>query len=229
MLIIADKKIPDEAKINLKRFGELIEFHTSGITYDVISGHPDIFFCKVNSKLIVTKNLPENFLKIFEQNNFQIHLSKNNVSEKYPFSAILNAVTTEKYLIHNLNITDEEILKSSQTLINIDVHQGYTRCNLLHLKDDKFITSDLGIHKTLVNKGLNAIYVDSKDVILPGFKNGFFGGACGVWQNKIFILGSLKYFKESIKVNEFAEESDFEIIELHNGKLFDGGTILFLE
>ena len=59
MFIIADNRIPPQAKEKLSEYGEIINFSTKGITYEAISGHPDIFFCQVNNKLIVAPNLPD--------------------------------------------------------------------------------------------------------------------------------------------------------------------------
>ena len=44
MLIIADNRIPLEAKNKLEKYGKLVLLKTSGITENSISGHPDIFF-----------------------------------------------------------------------------------------------------------------------------------------------------------------------------------------
>ena len=44
MLIIADKKILEQAKTNLQKYGDLFLLETKGITAESISGHPDIFF-----------------------------------------------------------------------------------------------------------------------------------------------------------------------------------------
>jgi len=58
MLIITDKKIPEQAKINLSKYGEHILLETSKITDESISGHPDVFFCKTLKKLIIAPNTP---------------------------------------------------------------------------------------------------------------------------------------------------------------------------
>lgn len=57
MLIVIDKRIPEEAKKRLSGFGKIIEFETKGITYPAISGHPDIFMCQTTESLICAPNL----------------------------------------------------------------------------------------------------------------------------------------------------------------------------
>ncbi|MCF8296239.1 MAG: hypothetical protein K9J13_01725 [Saprospiraceae bacterium] len=227
MIIIADKKIPEEAKISLSNFGELIELSTSNITYEAISGHSDVFFCKTKNNLIVAPNLPKNYLQILKERKIPFAFGNENVQSKYPTTALYNAVVTENYLIHNIKITDKVILENTKELKQIHVKQAYTRCNLLPLKNDSFITSDKGIYQTLVKENLNVLFVSPKGILLEAFENGFFGGACGLCDNKVFIIGSLKYFPEGEKARAFLNKLNYEIIELYDGPLIDGGSLVF--
>jgi len=228
MLIIADKKIPEEAKNNLQKFGELVLLETTGITEESISGHPDIFFCKTQNKLIIAPNLPEKFKTIFTENNILFSEGKFKVGLKYPEAAHYNAVITENYLIHRTDITELEILNDCEQLSKIHVGQGFTRCSLLALKENNFITSDEGIYKTLNSLGLKTLLVSSENIILPGHRYGLFGGTCGIHEDKVFFIGSLANYKDGNKVRNFLESLGYSIVELYNGDLFDGGTILFL-
>ncbi|NTW32350.1 MAG: hypothetical protein HGB12_06960 [Bacteroidetes bacterium] len=228
MLIIADNKIPAQAKANLMKYGKLALLETSGITEESISGHPDIFFCKVPGKLVVAPNTPPIFKNTLSKNNISFIDGIKNIDAKYPSAAHYNVVITGNILIHRTDITDFSILEQCKSLIKVYVKQGFTRCSLLALNNN-FITSDEGIYKTLEKLEYNCLYVKPNEIILHRHKHGFFGGACGVYENKIFILGSLKYFSEGEKVKLFVKNSGYEIIELYEGPLFDGGSILFLE
>ena len=75
---------------------------------------------------------------------------------------------------------------------------------------------------------MNVLYVNPEDIQLPGFKHGFFGGACGVYEDSVFLLGSLESFKAGKKVKSFLQSLEYEIIELFDGPLFAGGSILFV-
>jgi len=227
-LIITDKKLPPEAKDSLAKHGDIIEFSTSNITYDAISGHPDIFFCKTNSRLIIAPNLPESYLLLLKEKNFPLVIGSRNVESKYPSSAHYNAVVTDNLLIHNLKITDKIILENTKELTHIHLNQAYTRCNLLPLKNNSFITSDKGVYQTLLKAKLNILYVSPEYILLEGFSNGFFGGACGVYENKVFIIGSLKYLSDGNKVKSFLKNLDYKIIELYDGPLIDGGSLIFI-
>lgn len=229
MLIVVDKKIPEKAKIKLSDFGEIIQLETENITYKSISGHPDIFFCKTDNDLILAPNLPDKYLNILFENKIYFIKGEKFLKNKYPETAYYNAVVNNDFLIHNLKITDKAILDRCRDKNLISVKQGYCRCSLLPLKNNNFITSDKGIFKKLKSQGINVLFVSSDEVILPGFSHGFFEGGCGVFEDKIFILGSLKYHKEKEIIKSFLENLDYKIVELYDGPVFDGGSILFLK
>jgi hypothetical protein len=227
MLIIADKKISVEAKKKLENHGELVLLETYGITENSISGHPDIFFCKTPNNLIIAPNLPHQYKEILHGKNISFIEGILPVEKTYPNAARYNAVITDHNFIHRTDITDSAIANACKELVPINIKQGFSRCSLLPLKDNHFITSDEGIYKTLSQQEMNVLLVSSQGIILQDHLNGFFGGACGVIGNKLFVLGNFKYYKDGEKVKSFIQSLNYEIIELYDGPLFDSGSILF--
>ena len=227
-LILCDERFPSPAKIRLSEFGEVIELQTSGITYDAISGHPDIFCCLVGEVLVVSPALPEKYIPIFNDFGINWTFGIKPTAFSYPDSAIYNAVVTNDFLIHNLLITDPMIRNLAGKRKQINVNQGYTRCNLLPLPGNAFVTSDKGIFKALELEGFDVLYINPEGIQLEGFPNGFFGGVCGIHDNNVFIAGSLTYYNEGQKIKNFLSRHAQNIIELYDGPLIDGGSILFI-
>ena len=228
MLILCDSKMPSAAKAGLAMYGEVVEFATEGITYDAISGHPDIFFCKTPGGLVVAPNLPENYFTILDQNAITYTKGSLPVGKKYPLSARYNTLVTEKYIIQNPEIADPFIAELNPAHTIIPVKQGYVQCNLLALPNDTFITSDRGIEKSLKQHDIEVLFVDPSCIKLDGFEHGFFGGACGLIGNKLFVCGSIQHFKDQALIESFAEQAGVSIVGLHHGKPKDVGTIIFL-
>lgn len=229
MLIIADKKIPAEAKKKLRTYGNLLELETSGITYSAISGHPDVFFTRVDNQLVVAPNLPGKFIEKLQFHKIQFIFGERPVGEKYPETAGYNAVVTSKFLIHNSALTDPVIRNLFKNKTTIHVNQGYTRCNLLFLDDDHAITSDEGIYRALCAKGIETLFVQPAGIELPGYPHGFFGGCSGMYGNRLFMIGTLNYFSGGEDVRQFAGRLNIEIVELCDSPLFDGGGVIFCE
>lgn len=228
MLFIVNKNIPAEAVKRLYDYGDVILFSTKDITYSSVANHPDIFLCKADDKIIYAPNTPVEIIHQLSEKKIECIAGKAEVGNKYPATAYFNAVITDEFIIHNKKFTDEVILQNNSRKKFINVRQGYTRCNLLPLRDGSFISSDEGITKKLTAEGLNCLYVNPAGIELPGFTNGFFGGACGITENKVFFTGSLNFFDEDEKVREYIVKQDLEIIELYHGKLFDGGSIIII-
>jgi hypothetical protein len=227
MLIIADKKIPEQAKTQLKEFGELFEFETDGIVGKDISGHPDIFMCKVNHSLIVSPQAPATLQDALKKHGISFQSGQAVINDTYPLCAAYNAVMTERCLIHLLKATDKSIIEYAEGLITLDVKQGFTRCSLLPVGDG-FITSDYGISRKLKENGCDTLYVDPDDIVLPGHRHGFFGGCCGLMGNMVLINGSLRQFGDGPRVADFILGKGYRYFELYQGPLFDCGSIFVL-
>ncbi len=228
MLILCDGKMPETAKVKLVAYGEIVKFATEGITYEAISGHPDIFFCPSPAGLIVAPNIPEKYFKILNEKGIRYTIGRLPVGIQYPDSARYNTLVTKKFIIQNPANSDVTIRNLNPDHEIIRVRQGYICCNLVALPNGSFLTSDRGIEKSLSTKNLEVLFIDPACIKLEGFDHGFFGGTCGLLDKMLFVCGSLTYYKESELILEFTEKAGVQIIELFDGPPMDVGTILFL-
>ena len=253
--IIADSRMPEEAKKNLKKLGNVLFINPTSITYDSISSHPDIFFFQKDDALIYAQNAPKKIIKELKKRKINLIEGEKEVGKKYPETVPYNAVGIGNLLIHNLKYTDAKILSSYKN--HIHVNQGYTRCNLLALNENCFITSDEAIsrqlsaisnvnrqqttdnrlypHESLVetygrtSEYMSVLYIDPKQIKLEGQKNGFFPGCCGVWKNNLIVCGSTKNLKEKAELDKFLKDNNFNLIELYDGDLIDVGSVFLID
>ena len=226
MYIIADARLPAEVLTNLQSHGRLLVLSTQHITYDAISGHPDIFFCRTPDKLIAAPNAPGELLGILKD-AVDIHIGEKPVGSLYPDSATYNAFVNQSYIIHNLTYTDAVILHQCAAWRPLYVGQAYTRCNLVEVAD-LYITSDKGIEKVLRKERLDVFFIDPKSIILPGQAHGFFGGCAGTNDRMFFLAGCCDHFPEGHALKAELKQRGVELIELYDGPLVDGGSILFI-
>lgn len=229
MYVIVNEAAPEKVLKTLAKYADVIPFNLGGHAYPPVSGHPDIFFCRVNDTIVCAPNIPQTFLNRIENLQTKPITGKTFVGNAYPETAYYNAVVNDSLLIHHLNLTDPEILNLAAGKQQIHVNQGYCRCNLLPLRENHFITSDHGIYQALAHKGFKTLLVDPADILLPGFKNGFFGGTCGVVNDIVFFMGSLKKFRDGDTVRNFLEVLNYQVVELYDGQLLDCGSLLFLK
>ena len=252
--IIADGRMPEEAKKNLKKLGDVLFLNPTETTYKSISAHPDIFFFQAEDGLIYAPNAPKRIVKELKKRKIKLIEGRKEVGKKYPETIPYNAVGIGDTLIHNLKHTDSTILSLYKNHIN--VNQGYTRCNLVALNENAFITSDEAIsrqisdvsddngqqttdnrlcpqlrtHSSIANSQwpiAKVLYIDPKQIKLEGHDHGFFPGCCGIWKNNLIVCGSTKNLKEKEALDKFLKDNGFNLIELYDGELVDVGSIFF--
>jgi len=110
----------------------------------------------------------------------------------------------------------------------IPLPQAYTRCSLIHLCENNYITSDKGIEKVLLKKGFSCFYFHPGEIRIPGHNNGFIGGTAGVWRKRIFFNGNIELHADGQRLKEHLLNLGLEIICLSDEYLYDGGCIFFV-
>jgi hypothetical protein len=226
--VIVSASIPQRAINQLKAQFDVVLFETEGITYSSISNHPDVFICPAQDEFLVASNFPEKAKKVFANGCIPIQYGNLPVGPTYPESARYNAVVTEKYFIHHLKHTDPELLRIHRDKKQIHVNQAYTRCNLMALRENWFVTSDRGIEQILLSHQLHVLYVDPVGIQLHGFSHGFFGGTCGILDDTVYFIGDLAYHKQGEEINLLLEKLGYQTCALYDGPLFDGGSLFFI-
>ena len=235
VVIIASATMPAEARENLSQMGSVTWLEPSDKAYPSISSHPDIFFfCKDErhcKSAICAPNIPVGTWHALSVLDIKEGISY--VGHKYPETCHYNAVGVGNILIHNMLHTDSSILefygKIWKKSVQLNVNQGYTRCNLLALNENNYITSDFGIKKALEENGFNVFYVDPHQITLPGHDHGFFPGCCGLVDDCVVVCGALKHLKECKELKKFIRRNNMKIIELYDGELIDVGSIFFIQ
>lgn len=229
MLAVIDARSPIEAKRNLIKFvDDILFFETSGITYNSISGHPDIFMFQGNNNFIIAPNLPDVLIHFLKKHQVEFQIGNSKINETYENSVQYNCVSTENLLLHKEDMTELLILEDNNTKEFINLPQAYARCSMMHLKNNIFISSDLGIKKVLDKYNLKNLYFSPEDVKIVDHKNGFLGGTCGISGNQVFFNGNIDKHKDGKSLRRFLTELNYEIISLHDDYLYDGGGIFFI-
>ena len=228
MIAIVDKRIPQEAKENLRKRFTLFELESKDIVYPEISGHPDIFIHSSLDIIVIAPNSPLSLINFLKSQSIKFLFGKYNLGFSHPNTSPYNAVISSTYLLHNFTYTDIIIKELNSQKEQINVQQSYTRCNVISLQNDIFITSDKGIYTTLRKHDISAFWISPKGILLENFDYGFIGGCVGIIDREIYFIGSLKYFSEGKKLRKILESQGYKVIELYEGPLFDGGSIFFI-
>lgn len=228
MLIIVDGRSPISTFENLSYYGQVHKFSSQGITYEAISGHPDIFIFSDGDLLILAPNCPQNTIQTLRNLDINFQFGNTPIDSSLKNSTPYNILCTSSHYIHKKGFTDKFVCKIINHKTFINVPQSYTRCSCIALSDHHFITSDKGIENILRGLKFDVFFFPPDKIRLPPYPNGFIGGCCGIWENKLFFNGNPILHEKGEELLYFIESIGYEIIILHDNFLYDGGGIIFL-
>ena len=101
MIVIHDKRLPEQAIATLNKYGECLPFYAENSTYEAIAGHPDIFFFPMGKHIIVAPNTPEYCIDFLKKKGFSIQTGSAFVGKEKENSTCYNVVLSDNYIIHN--------------------------------------------------------------------------------------------------------------------------------
>ncbi|MBP7902062.1 MAG: hypothetical protein KA015_04515 [Spirochaetes bacterium] len=193
-----------------------------------LKNHADIQLCRIDNHFFVHPLFDQ---KTFEKINEKAEVTRcgKYLSELYPSDSSYNACYTGKYLIHNLKFTAPEILNFCKTrnITSIHINQGYARCSILPLNAEAVITADNKSADIMRNYGIDVLLIQNGFIKLEGFKYGFIGGCCGIYEDKIYITGNFNNHPDEEKILSFIDKYGKKA-EFLSEELIDIGSIFFL-
>ncbi len=232
MNIIIDKRMRMQEKQYLKRFGEFIELPPQNSVYDEISGHPDIFFTKINDQIFKAKNVLLNHKAIMT-----LEEGEEEVGHDYPEDVKYNICQIGNNIIHDFKYTDKRLLKhitNQKNLKQIPVHQGYSKCNIAVTSNNSCITSDEGIYNFLKLYQLDVLLLKDENIHLldrngnMSKMNGFIGGATAILYDKFILFGDSDKLKNLDQLLEHLHKYNLNLIDFKGLDIIDyGGIITF--
>ncbi|MCF6147756.1 MAG: hypothetical protein E3K37_03765 [Candidatus Kuenenia sp.] len=229
MFAIIDSRSSERIINTLKEYVEdVFVFQTNGMTYDSISGHPDIFIYQDNNHLVVAPNAPEGLFGFLERHSIAYLKGKTDIGNELDNSVRYNCLSTSEFFFHKPGYTDPIILEINSEKEFIPLPQAYTRCSLVHLYGNNYVTSDRGIEKVLLGKGFSSFYFHPEEIRIRGHNNGFIGGAAGVWGKRIFFNGNIEVHADGQRLKKHLLNLGLEIVCLSDEYLYDGGCIFFV-
>ena len=230
MAVIVDANIGDDILLSLEE--KNIKYYKSfniDYLYTPVNTHPDMQIHFVDDVTAVAAPIVYDYYKNLLPSFVKVIKGKSNPGSTYPYDIAYNVAKVGKKLIGKLSCVDDVIkdLYLEKGYEFIDVRQGYTKCNICIVDENSVITEDEGIFNTLMAKNIDVLKIQSGCISLPGFKNGFVGGASGFISEKtLAFYGDLTKHPDYKKMKVFFERKDIDIIQLSSTKICDFGSIL---
>lgn len=217
--LLIDSRIRNEEYEYLSQFFNIIKLPLSEDVYDEISGHSDIFYSKINGKIIAAPNctyIDDEFI-----------IGNNKVKRDYPNDVLYNVCQIGNKIIGS-NYTDSSIEP------DIIVRQGYVKCSIAVTNDKYCITTDKKISNILSDNKIENLYINENNIRLLkkdgsiSYMRGFIGGASLSFDNKFILFGDIDKLETSRDIKNFLKERNIELIDFKGLEVYDyGGGIIY--
>lgn len=193
--VIIDYRASDEI-INYFKKQDIIPIRTT-MCIDLqegVNGHPDMVIHPIDEKkFIVAPNVYDYYYEVLSDIGIKVIKGGKTLCRNYPEDIAYNVARIGRYAVHNTHHTDQ-VLKyylEEADIKFIHVKQGYSKCSISALGDNKAITSDISIHEKLKSYNIDCMYINPEIVYLKGYNHGFIGGATGLINQNIFLSTGL--------------------------------------
>lgn len=217
--LLIDGRIRKNELDYLSNYFNIKKLPLSKNLYEEISGHSDIFYCKIKNKIICAPNAP-----IIEKGFI---MGTDKVEKNYPKDVAYNACQIGNIIIGS---------KYTTSTINPDiiVKQGYVKCSICVTGKNSCITTDKNIHNKLSDYGINSLYVEENNIKLldknaqPTKMKGFIGGASLVFDNKFVLFGDIEKLNCKEKILEHLKKCNLQLVDFKGLDVNDyGGGIIY--
>lgn len=221
----ADKKILS----GLADFGTVVPLPPLMSLPKPIASHADTLIASVSDEFFVYKDYKESD-KLFRALGLPCTVISAAAGSTYPFDAALNCFTVGDRLVCREKSVAPEIFEFARKrgYKPLDVRQGYAHCSCVPVGDG-ILTSDRGIFRAAEKAGIDAAFVRSAGISLPGYSGGFIGGACGTVSRTVVFFGDLRRIPDGEKAEDFIKSKGFDTYYLSDKPPVDLGGIISIE
>ncbi len=229
--VIVDGRAAPLIQKSLNSMGiKVIETIMHPCLYDAIAFHPDAVICPAGrGKMVVEPTMYEYYKKALYPYRIELVKGSTELSRNYPLNIAYNIATVGNKAFlnsrHADRVASQELKKSGIGLIN--VKQGYAKCSTAVIGNNGIITSDLGIHKTALRNGMDALLINPGHIELKAFDYGFIGGCCGMIGNSTLAFVGRQYeHPDWTAMSEFISRQNIKAVSLYDGPLLDVGSLI---
>lgn len=192
--------------------------------------HADLSFCYLGSSVAVcAKGSYEYYSKKLK--SFPIRLIEGDTAPDlhYPYDCAYNVAIVGKKMFCKVNITDKKLLSVAKEMGYeiININQGYAKCSVCPVDEMSAISADKSFCDAAQRKGVDVLLITNDTILLPPYKNGFFGGSAFMADgNTLVVNGSLSTHPYKSRIEAFLQKRNIVIVNAKEGNLFDFGSFI---
>ena len=208
-----------------------------------VACHPDMIFAEAAGALFFSRRYGETYPALVAElsrlSGMPAVFSDAPRSPEYPRDVGCDALVWRRregppILAGLLDALFPELLARAREagFLCVHVRQGYAACSCIALPDALF-TSDDGIAKALSRVAENVYSVPKEGILLPGYGEGFLGGASGVLSEpdrlRVFFSGDPASMEYAETLSRLLDRHRADPVLLSDSPLCDRGGIRFFK
>lgn len=231
MLAIVDRAYYDILHDKLNKFNiRAYPSFESKILKGAVKTHPDMSLFKYDEEtLIASQESFDYYNEIFKDTKINIINANEDPLPKYPSDVKFNALRVAEHLICKKDSCADAIMTRFDEDKIINSSQGYVKCSVIDIGSEYFASDDKYLYEIIKSLGKKCILLDKGFVKIKDYDYGFIGGASGYARDKIFLTGKIINEANRIRLEEFSQEINKELIYLTEYDIFDIGTLIIME
>lgn len=231
-IAIVGVRCPDAAVdklLALHEIEEVVKLPKDKNIAEPIADHPDSLICIFNDKIFVhseyAKTAEKELYHLAKKSGLALCPTEAERAAVYPLDCGFNALSIPDH--HLLIGRKKSLAEPLKNHAKGDTNQGYAGCSALYA-DGTVITADPSLEKAALKLGIPVFNISGKDISLPGYKEGFIGGAGGSFDRTICIFGNTEHSVSARKLASFCDERSMKLVCLEDGGMTDRGGIKFV-
>lgn len=206
--------------------GRVIAPYDKALLPEGIRRHADLTFCYLGGGTAVAAPEAYDYYKrAFAGTGLTLIRGGTRLDMHYPCDCAYNVAPVGKRLFCKVSAADGVLLSAAESLGYkiIDINQGYAKCSVCPVTENAAISADKSFCRAAQGEGIDTLLITNDTVLLPGYKNGFFGGAAYMKDRRTLvtagdlafhpdgerITGFLKAYGISAEPDSYAPLSDF--------------------
>lgn len=195
-----------------------------------LSKHADLSFCYLGRGNAVCARGSLDYYKA-KLKGIPIRLTEGDalLDRHYPYDAAYNVAIVGKKLFCKKSAADKVLLTEAEKMGYkiININQGYSKCSVCPIDEQSAISADKSFAKKAEAEGIEVLLITNDAVLLPPYKNGFFGGCAFMAdKNTLNVKGDINSHPDCGKITEFLAKRNIQIKSLDTGSLFDFGSFI---
>lgn len=194
------------------------------------ASHADMLAIHLHNNVVLIDEGQKNLADALTDIGADVIVADSPVQGDYPDDIKLNFTIIGKQLIGNIKYCDSNILQQLIGYKKLVSKQGYCKCSCLVIGENALITDDKSIFNVARANDIDCLLISKGDILLPGHKYGFIGGAsCKVSAKEVLFFGDITMHRDYKKIADFIEKYGCKLISLNFPLTDFGGMIPITE